>query len=458
VVQRGGGEPAQAVGIGPRDEAPQPAGLEAAGDTAAAPPRSGLTRRGAISGAALVGANATVAALLGPHAAAAVRPPRRAHPGGAGAAVPFYGPHQAGVVTAAQEYLDFATFDLASDSRADLRRLLETWSSAAATLTAGRQYEPAAQQPSAAPLDGGEALGSGPARLTLTFGLGPGIFRGARAARLGLHGRGPRELRELPPFAGGRLDPASSGGDLCIQACAEDPQVAFHAIHLLARLAAGAARLRFSLQGFGRTSSTSREQRTPRNLMGFKDGTNNLRVQDGEALERFVWVQPGDGPSWMAGGSYLIARRIRILFGRWDATALERQERTVGRVKASGAPLGETREFDHVPLKARDAAGQPVIPADAHIRLASPDENAGQPLLRRGYSYAEGADAATGEPDAGLFFICFQRKPSRQFIPIQRRLARSDALTRFIVHTSSAIFACPPGTLPGGYVGELLLG
>ncbi len=455
MVQRRGGEPPQTVGIGTSGEPrKKPPATVAGAEHAPGAPPPGLTRRGAIAGAALLGANATVASLIGPSASAAAREPRVRH-SAAGDAVPFYGPHQAGIATAAQEYLHFAAFDLATDSRAELRRLLELWSAAAATLAAGRAYGPA-QPPSAAPLDTGEALGLGPARLTITFGIGPAIFRGERAARLGLQGRAPAELRELPAFAGERLDAASSGGDLCVQACAEDPQVAFHAIHVLARIAAGAARMRFSQQGFGRTSSTSREQLTPRNLMGFKDGTNNLRVQDSEALERFVWAQPGDGPRWMAGGTYMVARRIRIRFGAWDAATLEQQERTVGRMKASGAPLGQAREFARVDLRARNAAGEPVIPATAHIRLASPDENAGEPLLRRGYSYGEGADAASGEPDAGLFFVCFQRSPARQFIPIQRRLARSDALSRFIVHTSSAIFACPPGALPGGYVGELL--
>jgi deferrochelatase/peroxidase EfeB len=97
-----------------------------------------------------------------------------------------------------------------------------------------------------------------------------------------------------------------------------------------------------------------------------------------------------------------------------------------------------------------------VIPLDSHIRLASPVNNGGQAILRRGYSYGEGIEPATGELDAGLLFIGFQRSPRRQFIPLQRRLSSSDALSRFTVHTSSAIFACPPGALPGGFPGELL--
>ena len=65
----------------------------------------------------------------------------------------------------------------------------------------------------------------------------------------------------------------------------------------LARIGRGFAVVRWSQLGFGRTSSTSSAQETPRNLMGFKDGTNNIRAEDEEAMDRFVWVR--EGPDWM---------------------------------------------------------------------------------------------------------------------------------------------------------------
>jgi deferrochelatase/peroxidase EfeB len=172
-------------------------------------------------------------------------------------------------------------------------------------------------------------------------------------------------------------------------------------------------------------------------------------------MDDYVWVQRADGPSWLAGGTYLIARRIRILFDVWDATTLEGQQRVIGRQKLTGAPLGRSNEYDPLDLDA-ERDGEPLIPANAHVRLASPQANSGQRILRRGYSYSEGIEPGTGEIDAGLFFIAFQRSPSRQFIPIQRRLAASDALNRHTLHTSSAIFACPPGARPGGVIGEAL--
>jgi deferrochelatase/peroxidase EfeB len=369
--------------------------------------------------------------------------------------VPFYGRWQAGIATQAQEFLNFAAFDMTSDSADDLVGVLKEWTAAGAVLTAGQPYGSIQEAPSEVPTDTGEALGLGAANLTITVGFGPSLFGSSTNNRFGISRQRSAALAPLPAFKGESLDLDRSGGDLCVQACADDPQVAFHAIHVFTRLASGAATLRWSQQGFGRTSSTSRSQATPRNLMGFKDGTENIRAEDGEAMDRFVWVGASDGPGWMAGGSYLVARRIQILFDVWDATSLEGQERVVGREKASGAPLGGKDEYDAVDLTTKTNGSQ-TIPADAHIRLSSPDYNDGQRILRRGYSYAEPPEPGSGQIDAGLFFICFQRDPRRQFIPIQRRLAASDALNHHTLHAASAIFACPPGVKPGGFVGESL--
>jgi len=407
-----------------------------------------ITRRGALAGAALVGIGAGLDRLAGGVGGGS------SSEGDAASAVPFHGAHQAGIATSQPEYLEFATFDLDSDAPDQLRGLLQKWTGAAASLAKGGSNESeGAEDPRGAPADPGEAVGLGPAQLTITFGFGPSLLEGRRAERLGLGRRRPSALRPLPPFQGESLEPDRCGGDLCVQACAEDPQVAFHAVHVLTRIAGGTATLRWSQQGFGRTSSTSRDQPTPRNLMGFKDGTNNVRGEDEKAMNEHVWVQSGDGPAWMEGGTYLVARRIKMLLDVWDVTSLEGQERAIGRKKVSGAPLGSADEFDPVDLDAREG-GQPVIPHDSHVRLASPESNGEQRILRRGFSYAEPALAGSGQIDAGLFFISFQRDPTRQFVPMQRQLAASDALSRHILHTGSAVFACPPGTEPGGFVGE----
>lgn len=413
--------------------------------------RPGVTvsRRGVFTGAAGLAA----AGLL---ASAGCDPDGSTDASRSNPAVPFRGTHQAGVATPAQDRMVFAAFDV-TGSRAALATVLRRWTDAAERMTTGRPVAylggDSGGGPLAPPADTGEATGLPPSRLTVTFGMGPSLFD----HRFGLAGRRPAALADLPPLPGDELDPDRSGGDLCVQACADDPQVAFHAVRNLARIARGTAHLRWIQLGFGRTSTTSDTQSTPRNLMGFKDGTNNIRGEDTEAMNRFVWVGVETDQGWMRGGSYLVARRIRMLIESWDRASLREQEQVIGRRKSDGAPLGRGREADRVDLSAHGPDGHPVIPVDAHIRLAAPSTNAGTRILRRGYSYTDGADPVTGELDAGLFFVCFQKDPRTQFVAIQRRLGVHDAMTEYIKHTGSAVFACPPGLSHGRWWGQELL-
>ena len=243
-------------------------------------------------------------------------------------AVAFTGRHQAGIVTPAQDRLHFIAFDVTTDDRDEFVDMLRSWTSAARRMTAGKDAGPVGAvdgEQFAPPDDTGEAIGLPASGLTLTIGLGPTLFTAADGTdRFGLAARRPAPLTELPAFAGDQLDPAISGGDLCIQACANDPQVAVHAVRNLVRLGAGVVSVRWSQLGFGRTSSTSTGQATPRNLFGFKDGTKNLKAENEQGLERFVWVGDGDsGADWLAGGSYLVTRRIRMLIEPWDTSTLD---------------------------------------------------------------------------------------------------------------------------------------
>ncbi|GHF33089.1 iron uptake transporter deferrochelatase/peroxidase subunit [Streptomyces morookaense] len=359
----------------------------------------------------------------------------------AGDAVPFHGAHQAGIATPVQDRLHFAAFDVTTTDRAALVALLKEWTAAAAAMTAGREvgdgessdYADNAELP---PDDTGEALGLKPSRLTLTFGVGPGLFEKDGKDRFGLKSRRPQALIDLPAFPGDNLDPARSGGDLCVQACADDPQVAVHAIRNLARIGMGRVAIRWSQLGFGKTSSTTPDAQTPRNMMGFKDGTRNIAGTETDRLDKHVWVSEKDGPDWLAGGSYLVARRIRMHIETWDRASLKDQEDTFGRTKAEGAPQGKQREHDEPNLKA--------MKDNAHVRLAHPDSNNGVTILRRGYSFTDGTDGL-GRLDAGLFFIAYQRDVRDGFVPLQRRLAAKDALNEYIQHVGSAVFAVPPG-------------
>ncbi|MEV5971084.1 iron uptake transporter deferrochelatase/peroxidase subunit [Streptomyces sp. NPDC051921] len=354
-----------------------------------------------------------------------------------GGAVPFHGEHQAGIATAVQDRLHFAAFDVKTTDRAELVQLLKDWTRAAERMTAGQEvgegaYGGLAEAP---PDDTGEALGLKPSRLTLTIGFGPSLFDG----RFGLAGKRPGALVDLPKFPGDNLDPARSGGDLCVQACADDPQVAVHAIRNLARIGFGKVAVRWSQLGFGKTSSTTPDAQTPRNMMGFKDGTRNIAGTDTAALDKHVWVAAKDVPqqaAWMAGGSYLVARRIRMNIETWDRTPLQEQEDIFGRDKKEGAPVGKAKEHDEPFLKA--------MKPEAHVRLAHPDSNGGATILRRGYSFTDGTDGL-GRLDAGLFFLAYQRDVRKGFIPVQTSLARADVLNEYIQHVGSAMFAIPPG-------------
>ncbi|MFI9173164.1 iron uptake transporter deferrochelatase/peroxidase subunit [Streptomyces lincolnensis] len=351
---------------------------------------------------------------------------------GAGAAVDFHGAHQAGIATPVQDRLHFAAFDVTTDDRAAFVRMLKDWTSAARRMTAGAAvgegaYGGLAEAP---PDDTGEALGLKPSRLTLTIGFGPSLFE-----KFDLSDRRPEALVDLPQFAGDNLDRNRSGGDLCVQACADDPQVAVHAIRNLARIGFGKVVIKWSQLGFGKTSSTTPDAQTPRNLMGFKDGTRNIAGTETGRLKKFVWVDEKDGPGWMTGGSYLVARRIRMHIETWDRTSLQEQEDIFGRDKGEGAPVGKAKERDEPFLKA-------MLP-DAHVRLAHPDSNHGATILRRGYSFTDGTDGL-GRLDAGLFFLAYQRDVREGFIRIQRNLAL-DSLNEYIQHVGSAVFAVPPG-------------
>lgn len=358
-------------------------------------------------------------------------------------AIAFRGPHQAGITTAAQDRLVFSALDVISDDRADLAALLSTWTAMAEAMTAGDLVPGNQGDLLASPADTGEAYGLPPSRLTITIGFGPSLFDD----RFGLKAKKPAALEPLPLLPNETLRPDISGGDLCIQACADDPLVAYHAVRDLVRAGIGTTTHRWMQFGFGRTSSTSTSQATARNLLGFKDGTNNLKAEERSQVDEFVWVGPDADPEWMRGGSFVVIRKIAMFIENWDHDSLGDQQDVIGRVKDTGAPLGEESEFAPLDLHAKGDDGELLIPATAHVRLASPEANGGIKLLRRGYNYTDGLDPAQGDLEAGLFFIAYMNDP-QHFITVQRNLAH-DGLNEYIRHISSGIFACPGGLAKG---------
>jgi deferrochelatase/peroxidase EfeB len=424
------------------------------------PPRTGLSRR------KLFGAAGVTAAVVGAAGAGALAGRASAAStefGGLHQPIPFRGERQAGIITPQQDRMHFCAFDVTTDNRDDVISLLRQWTEMAERMTRGDDAVPGGAidgNPFAPPEDTGEALGLPASQLTLTIGFGPSFFEKDGKDRFGIASQRPAGLTDLPKFPNETMDPERCGGDICVQACANDPQVAVHAIRNLARVGFGTVGVRYSQLGFGRTSSTTREQVTPRNLMGFKDGTNNLKVEDSGDLDHNVWVANGDGPDWLAGGTYLVTRRIRMRIEAWDRTTLLEQERVIGRQKGSGAPNGCQDEFETLDFDSKDAKGNPLIDVDAHVRLVKPEHVGGVKMLRRGYNFTDGSDGF-GHLDAGLFFIAFVRNPSTNFIPVQAQMSSKDALNEYITHTGTAVFACPPGLREGdesAYWGSTLFG
>ncbi|MFI1223966.1 MULTISPECIES: iron uptake transporter deferrochelatase/peroxidase subunit [unclassified Streptomyces] len=362
----------------------------------------------------------------------------------------FHGKHQPGITTPLQARGHLVAFDLvAGAGRKEAAALLRRWSAVAKELMAGR---PAAGGPDGPGHDTGIALDAGPSSLTVTFGFGRTFF-----ARTGLTARLPAALDPLPAFSSDHLDAERSDGDLWAQIGADDALVAFHALRALQKEAAGAARVRWQMNGFNRTPGATARPMTARNLMGQIDGTGNPKPADEDFDRRvFVPASPKDPQEWMEGGSYAVVRRIRMLLDDWEKLPVERQERVIGRRKADGAPLSGGTETTEMDLDKAGPDGRLVIPDNAHARISSPEKNGGAAMLRRPFSYHDGI-AEDGAPDAGLLFVCWQADPFRGFVPVQRKLDRGDALSPFLRHEASGVFAVPGGAAEGEYVGQRLL-
>jgi deferrochelatase/peroxidase EfeB len=418
------------------------------------------TRRGFLTGAAgAAGLAAAVAAPVAAQSRAAGTPASSMRAG----VFPFHGPRQRGIAEDQQANIQFAAFDVTAETRADLAALMRAWTDVAARLTAGLPVGEGAPDPAMPVADSGEAADLPASRLTLTFGLGASLFEADDGKdRFGLKARRPAAFVDLPKFPGDQLVPARTGGDLCVQACADDPQVAFHAVRQLAKAAGGAASLRWIQSGF---VSGAAPGASPRNLMGFKDGTINVNTADPAEMARHVWVGDEAEP-WMQGGTYMVARPTRIALEHWDKMKLAFQEQTIGRLKASGAPIGGKHESDPLDLDAVDADGNPLIAENAHARLAAPQTNEGAQILRRGYSYDNGLSFVAErwppwrqglELDAGLLFICFQRDPSAGFIRIFQKMSRFDMLNQFVTPIGGGLYAVPAGVQPGRYLAQGLI-
>jgi dye decolorizing peroxidase len=347
--------------------------------------------------------------------------------------------HQAGVETPPQSHAVFLGLDLRPHvvGREALQAVLKLWTTDAERLTQGLPAL-ADTEPELAPR---------PARLTVTAGLGPTVFN-----RVGSGALKPPSARPLPPFGVDRLEQRWGGTDLMLQICADDPMTVAHATRVLLKNVRSLAVPRWRQTGFRPARAADPADVTMRNLMGQVDGTVNP-VAGTADFEEVVWDDGGQQP-WLAGGTLMVLRRIRMNLDTWDELDRASKELAVGRRLDNGAPLTGLRENDPVDITAqRD--GMPVIPPNAHVALAHPNQP-GERFLRRPYNYDDPPPAGQTS-ESGLIFATFQRDIDRQFLPVQRRLADSDAMNRWITPIGSAVYVIPPGVQPGQYLGVQLL-
>lgn len=341
----------------------------------------------------------------------------------------FYGKHQAGITTPMQKNIYFVVLDLRTTDKNELIQLFKDWTDYSQKLVNGELVKKDGSNALLPPSDTGETVGLNPYRLTLTFGVSASFL-----TKLGLEKKRPKLFRDLPAFPKEQLREQYTGGDIVIQACADDEQVAFHAVRNLIRKGRNKVTMKWSQSGF---AAIGDRMETPRNLFGFKDGTANVTTE--KDFDKVVWDDSND---WMKNGSYMAVRRIIMHLETWDRTNLQEQENTFGRYKESGAPFGKQNEFDEVDLS--------LLPVDSHVRLA---KEVDLPILRRSYSYSDGIDPKTGQFDAGLLFIAFQKDPDR-FVKIQTNLGADDKMNEYVTHIGSGLFACFGGVKEGGYIGQ----
>ncbi|WP_411703779.1 iron uptake transporter deferrochelatase/peroxidase subunit [Edaphovirga cremea] len=402
---------------------------------------------GVMSGALAVGGVAVVKAEKPVSAPGTLSPDDRWN------SQPFYGQHQAGILTPQQASAMLVAFDILATDKADLQRLFSVLTARIAFLTSGGKAPEV--DPKLPPLDSG-LMGPEiyPDNLTITVSVGASLFDD----RFGLQAQKPLRLERMTRFPNDSLDAALCHGDLLLQICANNSDTVIHALRDIIKHTPDLLSVRWRREGFiSSHAARSRGKETPINLLGFKDGTGNPDTQNSSLMDHVVWVGANQGePAWAVNGSYQVARIIRFHVEFWDRTPLQEQQTIFGRDKHSGAPLGMKLEHDE-PDYSKDPQGK-VIRMDAHIRLANPrtPQTQSSLMLRRGYSYSLGV-SNSGQLEMGLLFVCYQHDLEKGFITVQKRL-NGEALEEYIRPIGGGYFFALPGVADANhYLGQSLL-
>jgi len=395
-----------------------------------------LKGMGALGGALIFGGGCPVAHAAKPHSA-----PGTLSPDSRMEKQPFFGAHQAGILTPQQAAMMLVAFDVLATDKTELERLFRLLTQRIAFLTAGGPA-PDTPNPRLPPMDSG-ILGAyiAPDNLTITVSVGASLFD----ERFGLAAQKPKKLQKMVRFANDSLDAALCHGDLLLQICANTQDTVIHALRDVVKHTPDLLSVRWKREGFiSDHAARSKGKETPVNLLGFKDGTANPDSSDNALMDEVVWVtQDQQEPAWALGGSYQAVRIIQFRVEFWDRTPLKEQQTIFGRDKHTGAPLGMKHEHD-VPDYSQDPDGE-VIALDSHIRLANPrtEQTRSGLMIRRGYSYSLGVTNA-GQLDMGLLFVCYQHDLEKGFLTVQKRL-NGEALEEYVRPLGGGYFFALPG-------------
>lgn len=345
-----------------------------------------------------------------------------------------FGEHQTGIDTPRPVAARLVAFRLLPDTDVDaLGRLMRVWGTSITALMEGR--------PTLA--DATPDMAREATSLTVTVGWGPGVF-----ALDGLARHTPAGFQDIPPMDHDRMDERWMGGDLVLVVSADDETTLTYASRRLTVDARPFATPAWVQDGSWRGTDAEGNAVTGRNLFGQVDGTGNPQ---GEDLARAVWSDDG----WFTGGTQMVVRRIEMDLDEWDRLTRDRQEASIGRDLAHGAPLTGGDEHTAMDFESTDETGGLVIAEDAHSRLGHPSHNSGRTMLRRGWNYTHTDD--TGNTTYGLVFVAYQRSIAETFIPVQRTMDLHDALNEWTTAIGSAVFAVLPGWAEGSYPGGVLL-
>lgn len=357
------------------------------------------------------------------------------------ATLPWSGKHQGGVEAPAQAHTNFIALDLkAGITRDDMLRWMLLLTEDIAALATGE----------AVLADPSPELMVGAANLSVTVGFGPSLFK-----KLALESKMPLGFAEIPSFKIDELRDEFTGGDVLLHVGADDLQILAHATRALLRDSESFGDVRWIQAGFTNAVGTNRPGTTQRNLMGQVDGTDNPDLGS-ENFANQVWID--NGPAWAVGGTQLVLRRIKMNLNTWDSLGRTQKEQTIGRYLHNGAPLNGKNERDPIDFEAENELGLKVIPEFAHIRRASA-KNMDELFFRRPFNYqVVSADqmATPGNLESGLLWTAYAKNLSKQYVPVQERLASFDLLNQWTTPVGSATFAIARGVKPGEILAEEL--